>query len=39
MKFGDLIDQAVACVRAYNPVYSTVDSHADQHLSAVSTSL
>ena len=35
MKFGELIDKAVECVRTYNPVYSTVDSHADQFLSDV----
>jgi hypothetical protein len=36
MKFGELIDQAVECIKSYNPVYKTVDSHADEFLSSVS---
>lgn len=36
MKFGELIDQAIECIKSYNPVYKTVDSHADEFLSSVS---
>lgn len=37
MKYGDLIDQAIECVKTFNPVYSTVDSHADKFLESVRT--
>jgi len=35
MKFGDLIDQSIEILKTFNPVYSTVDSHADTFLKNV----
>ena len=26
MKYGELIDQSIECIKTFNPVYSTVDS-------------
>jgi hypothetical protein len=36
MKFGELIASAIECINTYNPVYSTIDSHADTFLATVS---
>ena len=36
MKFQELIDQAVECIKSFNPIYKTIDSHADEFLKAVS---
>lgn len=36
MKYGELIDQSIECIKTFNPVYSTVDSHADTFLQTVS---
>lgn len=36
MRYGELIDQSIQCVKTFNPIYSTVDSHADQFLQSVS---
>jgi hypothetical protein len=36
MKFGELIEQAVVCIKSFNPVYKTIDSHADEFLANVS---
>lgn len=35
MKFSELIDHCVECLKAYNPVYKTIDSHADEFLKDV----
>ena len=32
MKFSELIEQSVECVKTFNPVYNTIDSHADNFL-------
>jgi hypothetical protein len=32
MKFSELIQQADECIKAFNPVISTIDSHADDYL-------
>jgi len=32
MKFGDLIDHCIQCVKTFNPVINTIDSHADNFL-------
>jgi hypothetical protein len=32
MKFSDLIESAEACIKSFNPVINTIDSHADQYL-------
>ena len=32
MKYGDLIDTAIAMIKAYNPIVMTLDSHADEYL-------
>ena len=36
MKFSELIEHAVACIKAFNPVIKTIDSHADEYIKAVS---
>lgn len=36
MKFGELIDHAVECLKTFNPVIKTIDSHADEFLLKVS---
>lgn len=36
MKFAELIDHCIDCIKGYNPVIKTVDSHADDFLSKVS---
>ena len=36
MKFSELLELATECIKTYNPIYKTVDSHADEFLSAVS---
>jgi len=38
MKFGELITSAIECINTFNPVYSTIDSHADTYLANVSLS-
>jgi len=35
MKYGELIDQSIECIKTFNPVYSTVDSHADTFLQTI----
>ena len=32
MKFSELIEQCNKCVKTFNPVISTIDSHADNFL-------
>ena len=39
MKFGELIEHCIACIKQFNPVIKTIDSHADDFISAVSLSL
>jgi len=36
-KFSELIEEAVNCIKTYNRVIKTIDSHADDFLAAVST--
>ena len=36
MKFGDLLEQSIACIKSFNPVIKTIDSHADAFFSTVS---
>jgi len=36
MKFSELIDHAIECIKAFNPVIKTIDSHADSYLEKVS---
>lgn len=36
MKFGELIEHTVKCIRTFNPVVDTIDSHADNFLAQVS---
>lgn len=33
------MEQAIACIKAFNPIYSTVDSHADTFLATVTIHL
>ena len=35
MKFSELIDHAVECIKTFNPVIKTIDSHADSYLEKV----
>jgi hypothetical protein len=37
-KFSELIEDAVNCIKTYNRVIKTIDSHADDFLAAVSAS-
>ena len=36
MKFSELIEHAVECIKTFNPVIKTIDSHADSFLEKVS---
>ena len=35
MKFNEMIEHCCECIKSFNPVYSTIDSHADTYLSKV----
>ena len=35
MKFDELIDQCQECVKTFNPMIKTIDSHADDFLKSV----
>jgi hypothetical protein len=35
MKFSELIDMCIECVKTFNPVINTIDSHADNFLSGM----
>lgn len=35
MKFSELIDSCVECIRTFNPIIKTIDSHADDFLKDV----
>ena len=35
MKFSELIEQCIECIKTFNPVINTIDSHADNFLSNV----
>jgi len=37
MKFSELVDKSIDCLKTFNPVYKTIDSHADDFLATVST--
>ena len=37
MKFSDLIEHCVTCIKSFNPVIKTIDSHADEFINNVST--
>ena len=32
MKFDELLEKCVECIRSFNPVINTIDSHADTYL-------
>ena len=36
MKFSELIDHAIVCIKGFNPVIKTLDSHADEFIAQVS---
>lgn len=36
MKFSELIEHAIECIKTFNPVIKTIDSHADDFLKDVS---
>lgn len=32
MKFGELVEHTIECIKTFNPVYKTIDSHSDEFL-------
>ena len=36
MKFSELIESSIECIKTFNPVYKTIDTHADEYLKDVS---
>ncbi len=38
MKFAELIEASIECIKSFNPVYKTIDTHADDYLKDVSYS-
>ena len=36
MKFSELIDSCIECLKGFNPIIKTIDSHADDFLKDVS---
>jgi hypothetical protein len=36
MKFSELIEHAIECVKTFNPIVKTLDSHADEFIKNVS---
>ena len=36
MKFSELIECCIDCIKTFNPVYKTIDTHADDFLKDVS---
>lgn len=38
MKFSELIDCCIECIKSFNPIIKTIDSHADDFLKDVSSS-
>ena len=39
MKFSELIEHAITCIKGFNPVIKTIDSHADEFIATVSVPL
>ena len=37
MKFSELLEHSIDCIKAYNSIIKTVDSHADDFLKDVSS--
>ena len=35
MKFSELIDSCIECIKTFNPIIKTLDSHADDFLKDV----
>ena len=35
MKFSELIEHAIECLKTFNPVIKTIDSHADEMIAKV----
>jgi len=36
MKFSELIEHAIVCIKGFNPVVTTIDSHSDEFIAQVS---
>ena len=36
MKFGELLEHCITCIKTFNPVIKTIDSHADDFIANVS---
>ena len=36
MKFAELIEHCIECIKTFNPVVKTIDSHADDYIRPVS---
>ena len=32
MKFSELIEHSITCIKTFNPVVTTIDSHADEFI-------
>ena len=39
MKFSELIEHCNTCIKSFNPVIKTIDSHADEYIAQVSHQL
>ena len=39
MKFSELLEHSIECIKQYNSIIKTVDSHADEYLKDVSSLL
>lgn len=37
MKFSELLEHGITCIQTFNPVIKTIDSHADEFLTNVSS--
>lgn len=38
MKFSELIEHCIECIKTFNPIIKTIDSHADAYISEVKNS-
>jgi hypothetical protein len=35
MKFSELIEHCIECIKTFNPIIKTIDSHADAYIAEV----
>ena len=38
MRFSELLEHCITCIKTFNPVIKTIDSHADEYIANVSHS-